>query len=121
MVDEQDAILARCIGRPLGTDWGEVNRGACDAMDYALNVLMGTPQRPIHGRRGIFPTLYTGYSFGGGQDVRISFRLSYSLFADCLIQAPMNFDMRSEKNANAARWLCNNEYIQRIAHFASGE
>lgn len=65
LADENDAILARCIGRPIDPDWDAVNIGACNAMDYAFNRLMGTPQCPIHGRRGVFPTLYTGYSYGG--------------------------------------------------------
>lgn len=123
LADDTDAILAQCIGRPIDPDWDAVNTGACSAMDYAFNRLMGTPQRPIHGRRGVFPTLYTGYSYGGGQDVSLfPFRgASYVSSLMCISKRPMNFDMGSQDNANAASWLCDNQYIRRIAHWASSK
>lgn len=66
LVNEDDTILARCIERPKG--WEELNDNVCAAMDKA-RAAMGTPQRPEDGRRGFFPTIFTGYSFGGGQEV----------------------------------------------------
>lgn len=67
LVDEDDSILARCIERPEG--WEELNDNVCAAMDKA-QATMGTPQRSEDGRRGFFPTIFTGFSYGGGQDVR---------------------------------------------------
>lgn len=74
LVDAEDNILAQCVGRMPG--WEIVNIEACKAMDNT-HMNMKTPQRPEEGRRGIFPTLFTGYSFGGGQEVRPAHLLLY--------------------------------------------
>ena len=67
LVDAEENVLARCIGRMPGWEVGNVE--VCKAMDNAYQK-MKTLQRPEDGRRGLFPTLFTGYSMGGGQTVR---------------------------------------------------
>ncbi|EIM80062.1 uncharacterized protein STEHIDRAFT_162949 [Stereum hirsutum FP-91666 SS1] len=100
LVDSLGHIIARCIGFPPDPDWTSYCEGACAAMDQALKK-MATPQNDPNGRRGLFETIYTGFSMGGGQ------------------RWPMPIDMRSVKNKRTVQDLCQDPNIQRIAHHGS--
>lgn len=77
LVDENDNILAKCLGRPANDPtWMGTCERALDAMNRARD-MVNRPQRPAEGRRGTFKSLFTGYSFGGGQTVST---LSISFF-----------------------------------------
>jgi hypothetical protein len=69
-----------CAGRPRDDDWGTVQLDGVDAIEKVASQCSFSTKQSNH-RRGEFPALATGVSFGGGQKVRpiynyIIFRLS---------------------------------------------
>lgn len=118
LVDSLGHIVARCIGFPPDPDWSKYCENACAAMDRALT-RMGAPQNDPDGRCGFFKTLYTGFSMGGGQGVRLLTSPPDS-FTD-ILQWPMPVDMKSQKNEQAVKELCADPNIRRIAHHGSSE
>jgi hypothetical protein len=76
ILDADNCIIAVLAGRP-GGDWGIVMKAVEDAFDcarnkgYEQNVF--TPGK-LADRRRDFPKLFTGFSFGNGQLVRIPHR-----------------------------------------------
>ncbi|EIM79813.1 uncharacterized protein STEHIDRAFT_69087, partial [Stereum hirsutum FP-91666 SS1] len=101
LVDSSGRILAKCVGKPPGDPtWDETCARALAAMNSARDRVT-SPQRPDEGRRGNFKSLFTGYSYGGGQ------------------KYPMPLDMKNATNVEIAEELCANPDIQRIAHYAS--
>ncbi|KIM79960.1 hypothetical protein PILCRDRAFT_9849, partial [Piloderma croceum F 1598] len=66
IVDGQDRIIAALAGQPNDPQWDGVSDGAADAVRNAGEACSFTPNQGKH-RRGPFPALATGVSFGGGQ------------------------------------------------------
>jgi hypothetical protein len=76
ILDAHDCIIAVLAGRP-GGDWGIAMEGVEDAFNrardkgYEQNVFV--PSK-LSDKRGDFPKLFTGFSFGNGQCVRFQHR-----------------------------------------------
>lgn len=68
ILDNAKRVIGICAGIPEGSDWGRVNRDASSAIETAHSACMFADADLKH-RRGDFPALAVGASFGGGQTV----------------------------------------------------
>ncbi|KAI0038445.1 hypothetical protein FA95DRAFT_1505673, partial [Auriscalpium vulgare] len=67
IVDQKDRIIGSLAGRPVGDDtWDDDCVDAYDEMTDALGELKLSPDERFH-RRGDYPAITTGISYGGGQ------------------------------------------------------
>lgn len=57
-----------CAGQPRDDDWDTVHTDGIHAFEHAAKRCRFTSKQSSH-RRGAFPALATGVSFGGGQKV----------------------------------------------------
>ncbi|KAI0667348.1 hypothetical protein C8Q78DRAFT_1082085 [Trametes maxima] len=97
LADAQERVVAILAGRPVDTSWDAVVREANQAMEATAKKCCFQEQHLNH-RRGFFPALATGFSYGGGQKM------------------PGNF-CNTPPNAAALDELCQNRAIKRIAGF----
>ena len=77
IVDKDGRIIAVLVGCPANLDWPSVHRSAHAALQAARKRCR-FPKKSTKHRRGDFPALSAGISYGGGQKVRHrpSYRLS---------------------------------------------
>lgn len=68
IVDANDRIIAVLAGRPKGPEWDRAAEGAADAIREAGKATSFTDEQISH-RRGAFPAVGAGISFGNGQTV----------------------------------------------------
>ncbi|KAI0643566.1 hypothetical protein C8Q79DRAFT_1012149 [Trametes meyenii] len=68
LADAQERVVAVLAGRPEDTSWDEVVKEANRAMEATAKKCTFQEQHLNH-RRGFFPALATGFSYGGGQKV----------------------------------------------------
>lgn len=68
LLDDVARIIGVCSGRPKAADWGDVNRSASSAI-AAARALCNFPDGCTDHRRGDFPAMAIGVSYGGGQQV----------------------------------------------------
>ncbi len=75
IVDRDNTVFGALGGRPLDKDpgsgevpWSEVQRRMCIIFEYLRNSLHVNKSQVEH-RRGNFPAVAVGISFGGGQKV----------------------------------------------------
>ena len=73
VVDSCERVVAAFIGRPEDPAWETVMTDASRAMEDAAVRCSFTPSQQSH-RRGGYPTLAVGVSYGGGQKVSPSSR-----------------------------------------------
>ncbi|KAI0676635.1 hypothetical protein C8Q78DRAFT_961166 [Trametes maxima] len=97
LADAQERVVAVLAGRPVDASWDAVVREANQAMEATAKKCCFQEQHLNH-RRGFFPALATGFSYGGGQKM------------------PGNF-CNTPPNAAALDELCQNRAIKRIAGF----
>ncbi|KAJ7093334.1 hypothetical protein B0H15DRAFT_761452, partial [Mycena belliarum] len=69
ILDVHGRVIAVLLGRPEDPEWDAVVKDACNAMDRArrAGVACGVFRGRQAHRRGLFPVLAAGVSFGGGQ------------------------------------------------------
>ena len=67
IIDKEDRIIAVLAGQPDDPGWDAVHQSATDLLDGCR----GKMKQGTH-RRGRYPMLSSGISFGGGQTVRSS-------------------------------------------------
>ncbi|KAH7918686.1 hypothetical protein BV22DRAFT_993901, partial [Leucogyrophana mollusca] len=99
IVDAEDRILAVLAGRPDDPTWDDVVEDATKALHEA-GLAAKIPVKKRRHRRGEYPALAAGVSYGGGQTV------------------PRNLKNSTCNEAVVARLLANKS-IQRIAGFAN--
>ncbi|KAF7984935.1 hypothetical protein HWV62_9851 [Athelia sp. TMB] len=98
ILDRNKRVIGVCLGRPEASDWGAVIHEASCAI-LAASCLCTFAPDDLHHRRGGFPALAVGASYGGGQTV------------------PGN--LKNGANTEVLHALCENPAIMRIAGFAS--
>lgn len=69
ILDKDQRVIALFAGRPNDPTWDSVTAEASRAMEEAAQAATFKDQQYDH-RRGLFPTLAYGFSFGGGRKVR---------------------------------------------------
>ncbi len=74
VVDRDGRVVVVVVGQPNDADWPSVRKSALAALLSARKRCRFSKKMCMH-RRGQFPALSTGISFGGGQQVRISIPL----------------------------------------------
>ncbi|KAI0665414.1 hypothetical protein C8Q78DRAFT_986567 [Trametes maxima] len=97
LADAQEHVVAVLAGHPVDSSWDEVVKEANRAMEAAAKKCMFQDEHLNH-RRGFFPALATGFSYGGGQKM------------------PGNFH-NTPSNAATLDELCQNTAVKRIAGF----
>ncbi|KAI9060951.1 hypothetical protein FKP32DRAFT_1576973, partial [Trametes sanguinea] len=100
ILDKNNRVFAVLAGRPRDTSWDDVNKQLQDVFDAARDTYRLTSQQREH-RRGAFPAIATGISFGGGQQ-RVA-NLAHSVHNQSVINA-----------------LLQNAAVRRVANFGSG-
>ena len=70
IIDAKDWVITALAGRPNDSQWDDVSEGAAEDVRQAGNACSFNDEQSEH-RRGQFPALATGVSFGGGQKVSI--------------------------------------------------
>ncbi|KZP13563.1 hypothetical protein FIBSPDRAFT_753265 [Athelia psychrophila] len=100
LLDDVARIIGVCSGRPRATDWGNVTRSASSAI-AAARAQLNFPDGSTDHRRGQFPAMAIGVSYGGGQ------------------QVPGNL-VHSNNNRAVLEGLLQDPSICRIASFANG-
>jgi hypothetical protein len=68
IVDGQDRIIAALAGQPNDPQWDGVSDGAAKDIHNVGEACSFTAKQEKH-RRGSFPALAVGVSFGGGQQI----------------------------------------------------
>lgn len=68
ILDKNLKVVAVLVGRPRDTGWGAVHQAACEAVARGRSRLNLCEGQASH-RRGSFPALAVGVSFGGGRKV----------------------------------------------------
>lgn len=71
LLDRENRVVGVLAGRPLDPGWGAVHDSALSALESAAPKMRLRPKDAAH-RRGSYPSVSHGISFGGGQEVRIS-------------------------------------------------
>ncbi|KAF8163967.1 hypothetical protein BJ912DRAFT_864508, partial [Pholiota molesta] len=99
IVDASSRIIAVLSGHPNDPNWDIVHRRAADAVQMAGD-RCHFPKKTLSHRRGSFPALNWGISYGGGQ------------------KQPGNL-YHSTQNSQALSDLLKNDYVSRIAGYAS--
>jgi hypothetical protein len=118
ILDPEGRIIAALVGQPEEA-WEEVNEGLSDAIREARAQCDFSKKDKKH-RRGNFPAMAVGVSFGGGQPVRPpSAEYPVRPMAKPL-QEPMNL-RHTRKNQAALENLIANPSMKRVAGFASSE
>ncbi|KZP28375.1 hypothetical protein FIBSPDRAFT_729233 [Athelia psychrophila] len=100
ILDEIGRVFAVCVGRPNDAGWSNVSRDAAADIAAARGACKFPSGCRKH-RRGDFPALAVGVSYGGGQ------------------KRPGNL-VNSRANARVLRRLLRTRALRRIAGFASG-
>ncbi|OJT01850.1 hypothetical protein TRAPUB_7682 [Trametes pubescens] len=83
ILDKEGRVIVVLAGHPADPDWGSVASEAYDAMSQAAEQCTFSRKHADH-RRGLFATLATGVSFGGGRTVRLIKQPSASSFCNVL-------------------------------------
>jgi hypothetical protein len=73
-----------CAGQPRDDDWDTVQLDSVDAIEKAASQCRFSAKQSNH-RRGEFPALATGVSFGGGQKVCPITIILYTVPADTIV------------------------------------
>ena len=69
LLDREHHIIGVLVGRPRNSkDWDSVHDKALAALEAAASKMTFTDKEKTH-RRGFFPAIPHGISFGGGQEV----------------------------------------------------
>lgn len=68
LLDNHKRIVGVLAGRPKDDSWRDTTRAACDAMEQARGQCIFRDTDVEH-RRGSYPCLAVGVSYGGGQQV----------------------------------------------------
>lgn len=69
ILDKEGLVVGVLAGQPRDPDWDRVHNEAFEALGSAASRIRCHPKE-VTNRRGPFPTLAYGISFGGGQQVR---------------------------------------------------
>ncbi|KAF7972007.1 hypothetical protein HWV62_19295 [Athelia sp. TMB] len=115
ILDRKGRIFGVCAGSPSDAGWGAVHQEAAELIRAASRECRFPKGCNAH-RRGDFPALAKGVSFGGGQ--KVSSNVPHRLPADAREQQPGNL-VHSELNGSALTKLLSSRPIRRIAGFAS--
>jgi hypothetical protein len=107
-------VIGALAGQPRER-WGEAVRDATAGIKAARNECTFTAKQNDH-RRGHFPALAVGVSYGGGR--KVSHLLVTVRLVTSVEQEPLNVK-NSERNAQALSKLCSSTSIARIAGFQS--
>ncbi|KAG1886449.1 hypothetical protein F4604DRAFT_1917243 [Suillus subluteus] len=99
LLDSGKRIIGVLAGRPKDDSWKDTAEAACDAMEQARGQCVFRDVDKEH-RRGRYPCLAVGVSYGGGQ------------------QIPGNL-LHSKSNRAAIQSLLGNKAIQRLAGFGN--
>ena len=70
LLDRENRVIGALAGRPQDAGWGAVHDGALAALESAAPEMRLRPKDTAH-RRGSYPSISHGISFGGGQEVRV--------------------------------------------------
>jgi hypothetical protein len=81
VVDSEERVVAMCVGHPRDDDWDTVHMDGINAFKKASEQCRFSSEQTDH-RRGEFPALATGVSFGGGQKACCPQFLFYVASAD---------------------------------------
>lgn len=116
-MDAEDRVIAVLAGRPNDPDWSSVAEGAAEAIRTAGQACSFSKEEASD-RRGSFPALAQGWSFGNGQMVCLLSQANSPSNANITrqIAGPLG---NSLVNAAALTILFANIFIQRFAGFAS--
>ncbi|KAI0652179.1 hypothetical protein C8Q79DRAFT_997324 [Trametes meyenii] len=98
--DKDGVVFAVLAGSPNDPGWPAAMKEIQTAMDHARRELLGTRGREEEHRRGLFPTVACGISYGGGQKEPTA-------------------SPRLPREKSIAASLLDNHSIQRVAGFGS--
>jgi hypothetical protein len=107
-------VIGSLAGRPRER-WDGVFRGTAGEIRAARDECMFTTKQKDH-RRGQFPALAVGISYGGGQ--KVSYFFVFQWLVTMAPQEPLNVK-NLEQNTKALAKLCSSSSITRIAGFQS--
>jgi len=68
ILDAKERVIGICAGHPEDTSWAKLKDDATAALRKARQSCRFPKGATLH-RRGLFPALAIGASFGGGQEV----------------------------------------------------
>ena len=118
LLDRDRSVGGVLVGQPKDFEsWGVVQEDAFDGLQGAASRLSFSDKECCH-RRGHYPSLPHGISFGGGQPVRASVFLSINP-AKQHEQEPQHLRHRCKEREEELEALMNRPSIQRICKFAS--
>ena len=116
LIDRQRQVIGVLLGQPRDlAGWQKAHRRALQLFRRAAQYFASRRVAPH--RRGVFPTLAHGISFGGGQQVRA--RVSLSDHLTRCVQRPRHL-RHSGRTARALNRLMQSRSIVRICNYASG-
>jgi hypothetical protein len=117
LLDREGLVVGVLMGQPKDTQsWSCVHAEAFVLLRNVASRLSFSDQECSH-RRGLFPSIAHGLSFGGGQQVCVSVS-AINLTKSCC-QEPQYLSHRTEKREEEMEVLMNQSSIQRICKFAS--
>jgi hypothetical protein len=122
IIDKLQRVIAVLVGRPSDESdesWKANHDSAFQAMTQAREVASFSMEQQNH-RRGQFPVLAAGASFGGGQKVRRCRFFVKMGFEQFNLKVPGNLQ-NSERNKAALALLLGNVAIKRFAGHANGK
>jgi hypothetical protein len=117
LLDTEKRVIGVLVGQPRGEErWKQVCMGVFEALKTAASSLNLSKEKKKH-RRGEFPAVAHGISFGGGQEVS-RIRRGWLGPLSALIQAPRHLK-HTKENEDILEGLMLNKDVQRVCKFGS--